>query len=401
MKNLLLKTAFIVCLIPFIGAAARTCPKGVSLAIGTFTDISWFSNPIGEGVTLLKLSNSNLSRVAVFPKNTTGRNPSYLAIDKPYMFVATSNDPDGEATAMRRITFSPSSRVIKVDSVLSQAPTLTHIAVLPSKASRKIVIAASYAAGSIMSFISTPQKLVAADLYKVPAELASQVKHPDLPLYPQQSKPHAHMAFPYGEGALFPDLGTDLVYYMRISRTTGKFTLIDSIHLRPGDGVRHLAKHPKLDAVYAVNNNSLSLVVLRKSCGGKVLGECSRVQVASASDADNMALYAIRVSDDGRFVYVSVRLGAEDGRIVAFEVSEQTGDVLRKIGQWSSGGIRPRDFYLVGPVQDKGKCRSFVAVANTVSNNLALFERDEQSGKMDGKVAYNVEIGTPASVVQY
>lgn len=396
MTKLLVQLVCVVCLVSFVRATASTCPEEISIAVGSYTNISWIPEAAGEGVTLLKLTNSSLSRVAIFPVESGGRNPTFLAVAPPHIFVANSNDPGGEVT---RISFSGSAPLVEIDSALSQTPSTTHISLLPSRGSRKIVLSVSYDGGSIMSFISSSRKLVEADVYTVPKKLASQVKFPDLS--PQQAEPHPHMILPYGEGALVSDLGTDLIYYMGISRETGELSLMEKIKLRPGDGVRHLAKHPTLDVVYAVNEISLSAVVLRKSCGKKVLGECNRVQVANASDADEVSLAAIRVSADGRFLYVSVRLGDEDGLIVGYKLKEKTGDIARKIGQWSSGGARPRDFFIVGPVQDRGKCRSFVAVANRGSDNLSVFERDEQSGRLDGNVAYDLDIGTPASVVQY
>lgn len=382
----------------FLSLVTAACPKEASIAIGSFTNVSWIPEATGEGLSLLKLTNSSLSRLALVPRESDSENPSYVAVAPPYIYASNTKGIKAPGGAVTRISFSGSAPFIETVQVQSQTPTAVHLSLMPTRTSRRIVLAASFA-GFVMSFVSTPRKFVFADKFTVPKELSTQFENPER--FPRQSSPHPHQVLPYRKGALVSLVGADMLLYMGVNRRTGKLSEIERVRLQRRDGPRHAVLHPFLDIVYVANEISLTVAVLRKACGKGILSECDRARVGIPSEGDDISLGAIRVSPDGGFLYVSLLHTDKDGLVVAFALNTKTGDIKGKIGEWSTRGIRPRDFNLIGPVQDNGSCRSFIMIANRSSDNLVVLERDAQNGKLGKKVAYFLPIGTPASVEPY
>lgn len=375
--------------------ASEVCRKEVSLAIGSYTNISWIPTASGAGITLLKLRDGAISQFSVIPPSISGANPTYLAVSLPHVFAANSNAPSGAVTKLK---FSESGALVNPIQISSETPTTTHISTIEYGTSRKIVITASYA-GAVTSYISSGRRFEIADVFKVPKRFASQLRNPELS--DKQSLPHPHMALAYGLGVLITDLGSDYVFYLGVSRGSGKFRKLYRIRLRPGDGPRHADLHRYSGTVYVLNEISLTISILNPSCGAGKLAECSRVNLLDYATGDGVSAAAIRVSADGNFLYASVRFNEGMGLVVGFMLEAEKGTVLKRIGEWSSRGLLPRDIYLVGPVQNGGACRSYVAIANRMSDNLVLIERDTQSGMLADEVAFNLSIGTPASIIEY
>lgn len=253
---------------------------------------------------------------------------------------------------------------------------------------------ADFGAGTVSSFRVTPQRFRRADVYRVPPGLAAQRR--DVLLSARQAEVRPHMVFPYRRGVLVPDLGASVLFYLGVS-STGRIWEIGRTFLRSGDGTRHVAVHASSGAVYVVNELGNSMVVMREVEGGRFEEE-SRWDLGV--DGDDVTAAAIRVTADGRFVYVSVRVKERRGWIVAFEADARGGEVRRKVGCWGSGGEHPRDFYVVERVRDGGRCRSFLAVANRDSGNVVLIERNFSTGRL-GRVRHRVAIAAPVSVLQY
>lgn len=261
-----------------------------------------------------------------------------------------------------------------------------------------MVMTANFGVGSVNSFLNKGSMLKKADVFRVPASLAATNRHPELSQ--RQTEPRPHMVLPYGKGVLVPDLGSDFVFYLGVSGTTGEIWEISRTLLQKGDGPRHGALHGRSDAVYVVNEISNSVVVMREKRGGKFRVESRWELLTDVGETEIVTAAAIRVSANGRFLYVSVRIRGKTGRIVGFELDQNDGRVKRRIGVWSSGGEHPRDFYLVESILEEGKCRSFLAVANRDSSNLVLIQRDRHNGELKG-VKHELEIQSPTSVLQY
>lgn len=263
---------------------------------------------------------------------------------------------------------------------------------------------------SVTSFkeVAATGEMKFVDSFILPSELASQPSNPELS-DKKQDMPRPHMVLPYKRGVIVPDMRSDLVFYLSVDTRTGKLAEIERIKMRPGDGPRHAEKHQS-GTLYVIHKFSASITVLKEGmCGSTGLGVCTRIRILDEPVESGFAA-AIRISEDQRFLYASVRLDGREivdgkrqltttfGKIAAFEL-DSNGMIIRKVGEWSSEGIRPRDFFLVDRVKVGRKCRNFVAIVNRYSDHLVLVRRNKKTGALVGGIAFEERVDTPTSVL--
>ncbi len=188
----------------------------------------------------------------------------------------------------------------------------------------------------------------------------------------RQEKAHIHSALlsPDGTRIIAADLGTDRLY---------QFILEESGTLREdnpfwfqvagGTGPRHFAFHPNGKWVYLVGELDLSLTVLLYE--EHQLKQVGKYSLGVKGGDESLLAADVHVTADGEFVYTSVR-GLDV--IHGFHVREDSG-VLEPIGSTPSGGKCPRSI-AISP-DDR-----YVAVANQLSNEIIVFQRDLKSGEI-------------------
>lgn len=350
---------------------------------------------VDGGIYLLSFEDGVLSQDVKLTSEFSGTRPSYVAVDSTSIF--STNAILGERGELRQTTFRRRAPFIRRRTAFSEIDRSTYLSIIGH------VVAVANFGGSIATFLRSRKGLRKGDEFIVPVELASRLK--DESLGGIFAAPHPHMAFPYKRGILVPDLGSDLLWYFQINRDNGKLTELSRTALRLGDGPRHVVTHPQTQTIYVVNQVSASMVVFREgACGIGRINECDRFDLLnSSSEVEGVTGSAIRVSNDGRFLYISLRWPEEIlGQIVVFKLDPSTGDVVSRVGEFSSCGVRPRDFDIVDGVMYNGKCTSFVAVANRDSNNVVLLRRDTASGKLSNSCdEITTTINDPVSVVNY
>lgn len=392
-------------LIPLISAASQ-CPSVITFVIGSSTSVIWDPEVKGEGITFLKYKSGQFSKTMVLPPSITDHNPTYLAISAPRLYAVKNSEETGSLTQLSLHSTAPHIR--NVTRTIPDGST-SHISVIPStdNNSPAIILVANYGFGkgdsSVTSFLESKNgKVSKGDTYAIPKEFASMVD-PE-----RQEAPHVHMVLPYGKGTIVPDLGSDIVWYFGVNKKTGKLSKLSGIKLSPGDGPRHADVHVPSDTVYVLNELSLTLSVLRRGdCetgnrSGDKFEECERLDLLKKNEipeGENKAS-AIRISEDFKFLYTTVRFTDKPGVIVVFELNDM-GNIKRKVDVFSSQGIRPRDMFIVERAPMGGKCVSFVAVVNTDSDEVVLIKRDTMTGKLENKVSFKQKVIDPASVLAY
>lgn len=171
---------------------------------------------------------------------------------------------------------------------------------------------------------------------------------------------HAHFVHTHPKtGALYTvDLGNDTVHkYIDLKR-------VSTFTTDPGMGPRHLVFHPTAPYLYVFTELSNDLIVLKD---GETLQHIQTLN-ALKDDEGKGAGAAIRISKDGKFIYVSNR--GHDS-ITVYAVHEDfTVTLIQNI---STHGEHPRDFNL-------SLDEDYVVVANRDTNNLVLFRRDTETG---------------------
>lgn len=202
-------------------------------------------------------------------------------------------------------------------------------------------------------------------------ELLDTVAHSGSSVHENQGSSHAHYSdlSPDGKYIIVCDLGTDEVYTYEVDEA-GKLNEIARLKVAAGSGPRHIAFHPTLDVAYLFAELSSEVIVLDYN---KETGEFTEKQTISTIPSDHTSFNsgaAVRVSNDGRFLYASNR---GHNSIAIFGIEEDGKLVL--IDRAPTEGETPRDFNL-------DPSNQFVIVGHQDSDNLTLFERDETSGKL-------------------
>lgn len=137
------------------------------------------------------------------------------------------------------------------------------------------------------------------------------VQHTGSSVHARQNKPYAHWirTDPGNKFALVADLGIDAVVVYRFDAKTGKLTPNDppATKVHGGSGPRHLAFHPNDKWLYAVQELSNEVVAFSWDSARGTLAQFQQVKTLPADFADPSTAAEIVVREDGRFLYVSNR----------------------------------------------------------------------------------------------
>ncbi len=158
------------------------------------------------------------------------------------------------------------------------------------------------------------------------------------------------------------DLGLGLVHKYRLLNE------IATYKTQEGMGPRHLVFHPSAPYLYVLGELNNTIEVLKDAEFDLELVQT--VDTLNGLDC-NSAGGAIRISDDGKFVYATNR--GHDS-IVVFKIMEDF--TLEFVQLESVYGAHPRDFAL-------SHDQNYVVVASRDTNSLTLFKRDQNTGRLD------------------
>lgn len=215
----------------------------------------------------------------------------------------------------------------------------------------------------------------ALDVYKFNEDEPSithvqRVQHSGSSVHKNQDGPHVHFAAtrPQDNDLMFVcDLGTDEVVTYQVD-TDGRLTREQTLAFEPGTGPRHLEFHPELPIMYVVGElaNTTVVVSLENPEAFEVIQTLDNVPI---NFQESSAGAAIRITQDGRFLYVSTRF---HNRLTVFAVDSSKGS-LSEIQRIDTQGEIPRDFNL-------NKTEDYVIVGHQDSDHLSVFERDADTG---------------------
>lgn len=200
-------------------------------------------------------------------------------------------------------------------------------------------------------------------------EVVEEVQHEGSSVHENQKGPHVHYVRmdKANDKLLVCDLGTDGVYVYEIDEN-GQVSEFSKYETAKGFGPRHLVEHPTLPIMYVIGELSNEIDVCRYEQG--VLSHLNTVSLLPEDYTDWSGAAAIRLSQDGKFLYASNR---GHNSIVVYAVAD-AGD-LSPIQWISTQGKTPRDFNF-------NKDEKFIIVGHQDDDVLALFERDEQTGML-------------------
>ncbi|KRM11090.1 carboxy-cis,cis-muconate cyclase [Lentilactobacillus farraginis DSM 18382 = JCM 14108] len=245
---------------------------------------------------------------------------------------------------------------------------------------RHLVFTANYHAGTICTYkIGDDGSITRADRIMDKGTLGFRPE--------QQDGPHPHyINLTPDNRVVAVDLGVDKVFIYDLDNN-GKLTPVSELQMEDGYGPRHIAFDEKKGVAYLVGELSSNLAVLDYD---EQTGKLSLRSISSTIPEDwttHNGAAAIRVSKDGRFVYVSNR----GNNTIAVFSSDEKGDV-RLVQRISTEGDFPRDFNFSDD-------ESFVICVNQNSDNGTLYTRDAENGKLT-MVQKDVQVPEPVCVLR-
>lgn len=202
----------------------------------------------------------------------------------------------------------------------------------------------------------------------------------------RQEKSHVHATVfsPDGNYLFVVDLGTDKVYAYRYNaqdKVPLKPASAPYTNVAPGAGPRHITFSPSGKHAYVVQELTAEVTAYDYNDGK--LSHIQTVPMTASDFKGEVGAAAIHISPDGRFLYASNRLDAND--IAIFKITPK--GLLELVGRQSTLGKTPRDF-LIDPTGQ------FLLAANQNSDNIVVFKRDKKTGMLS-PTGTRIEIGNP------
>jgi 6-phosphogluconolactonase len=286
-------------------------------------------------------------------------NPTYLTIteDHQFLYSVVKEGESGGVAAFRLAEEAPQLQELNRTLEIGASPC--HVYTGPNQS----VLATNYHKGTVTYYKSKEDGSITAPL--------SVAKHEGSGPDPRQEKAHTHYAgfTPDGKYIVVAELGIDQIITYQLDND--KLVEVTRLATKPGSGPRHLTFHPIEPYAYVMTEFSSEVIVLKYNHHD---GSFEQQQVISAlpnSFTENNQGSAIHITSDGKFVYVANR--GHDS-IAVFEVNQESFQ-LSLVEHISTEGNWPRDFML-------DPSENFLVVANQNSSNLALYSRDQTTGKL-------------------
>ncbi|WP_430596940.1 lactonase family protein [Enterococcus sp. DIV0174] len=316
------------------------------IILGTYT------RRVSEGIYTIDLDTEKkeLSGLTLATKEVS---PTYLAKSKAEnLYTVTTVDGLGGAGAY-------DSTYQFLNAVTEEGAPLCYVAV---DETRQLVYGANYHKGEV-------------NVYRIldngGIEAVESLYHQE-ETGPHKNQDHAHVHYTDltpDQRLVVCDLGTDRVYTYDVAEN-GKLTLAATFVAEPGTGPRHLVFHPTQPIAYLFGELDSTVSVLAYQENGS-FEKLQKISTLPEDFTGENGGAAIRISNDGRFLYTSNR---GHNSIAIFEISSN-GEQLSAIQNISTEGDFPRDFAL-------NSTNEFLVCANQNSDNLTLFTRDAQTGKL-------------------
>ena len=248
----------------------------------------------------------------------------------------------------------------------------------------KLIAVANYASGNFSVFETDPT----GNLYfkQSVAHIGSSVDKS------RQTSAHVHsMLFhPNGKQLLVADLGTDKIHIYDVDySSTTPITRANPAYFKvaAGSGPRHMAIHPNGKVLYVVHELTGEIGVYLFD-DGKITHANSLSLTSPAFNGHQQAA-EVRISSDGKFLYVSNRGTANN--ISVFEIGLE--GQLHLTQRISTGGKTPRNFNF-------STDERFLIVANQYSNDIRVFKRDISTGQLK-MTTTNLKINKPAYIFPF
>jgi len=287
-------------------------------------------------------------------------NAGYLnfTADGQYLLVASKSIGNAPDLFVYRRDISDNSLTL-VDSLAVQGTVACYV----SEVGHSWVALALYSSGDVVFVPVTKEGTL------VKNKMIRYVHEGSGPDTLRQEHAHVHSVISdmAGKYAYVADLGADMVKVYEVTADT--VVPVTKIFTTPGSGPRHMVIHPSGEYLAVLNELSSTIDFFGKDSLNIYSKWQKTVALLPDSIARNSTAADIHFSDDGKYLYASVRganrlymlsAGAENAEVIGF-VEEEIN--------W------PRNFSL-------DPTGHFVLVANRYGNSVIVYKRDSSTGEL-------------------
>lgn len=332
-----------------------------------------------EGIFVYKFNSSTgeVKKVSA----AVSQNPSYLALSKDKRFVYAANENGDGKGGVSAFSFDESTGALrKINEQLSHGDHPCYIAV---DLSNKWVAVGNYTGGNFSVYPILENGGIGPAAQIIEHSGSSVVSD-------RQEKPHVHATIfsPDGKYLAVVDLGTDkiMLYPFHPEKEKPVDEKAVEVMSAPGSGPRHLIYHTKLPYAYVIEELSGNVAVYdTRTVPYK---QVQSIRSHPAEHAGEIGSAAVKISNDGKFVYASNR--GESNTISVYSIDAASGKLSSK-GFVKSGGKGPRDF-TIDPSD------SFLLSANGGSDKITIFKRNKSTG-MPEETGKSVSVHSPVCIV--
>ena len=334
----------------YVGTSDRSLARGIFLCeydpgMGTMTVLDSFSGASG---------------------------PSYLDFspDETRLYSIDNTMADARDNSMRVASFRVSGENHGLSFLNNQPSEGTGPCHVYCNREGTYLFTANYNSGSVAAFPLDAEGRI------LPASSVMQSEGSG-PVEGRQEGPHTHYVTMdlAGKRLLSPDLGSDRILLFDFDASNGALTPHPEqpfLSLTPGTGPRHLVFHPEGRYVYIAGELAATVTACSYDPVNGVLTELNTLSTVKPDHPGSKFPAAIRISKDGRFVYVSTR-GDVRSCITVYRVESDGSlsltEVTEGVPEW------PRDFN----IDPSGH---YLLVAGERSDTIQVYELDANTGRL-------------------
>ena len=367
-------------------SAQAASEREVELLVGSYTQGK------SQGIYRLQFD-SEKGRITPEPLQVfKSANPSWLTLsaDQQRLFVVNENGK-GQADVVGRVSSVAINPRTNELTLVNQVKTLgeepTHSSLSHDE---RYLFVANYGVHADPGGSLAVLPINAQGQLQPVTQMSS---HPASLVNPErQLSAHVHsvVSSPDGKFVYANDLGADKIFVYRYDPAANpEHPLVAAepaaIELPAGSGPRHLLFSRDGKHAYLTTEMSAQVFVFDYADGQ--LTQRQAVELAPGQPARTRAAGGLHTSADGTFLYVSNRGKANE--LLVFAINPANGE-LTQIQRRTVEGDHPREFAL----SPNGK---FVLIANQMSNNIVVVERDPQTGKL-GDTVQNLSMDAPSDL---
>lgn len=380
MKNTILSLNVLLVITTLLLTMACAGPKQPPASLRFYVGSS---DPSLESSIFLCEFDPQSATISVLDSFPGASGPSYLdlAPDRKVLYSIDKTLADSTATSMQVTSFrvdKGDDRIAFLNSQPSEGMGPCHIYCSKSGA---FLFTANYNSGSVAAFPLDSEGRI------LPASSVRQSEGSG-PVKSRQEGPHTHYVTLDPEGTLLlsPDLGSDKVLLFDFDPSSGSLEPHPEhpfFSLAPGAGPRHLVFDPEGRYVFIANELNATVTACSFDQKAGLLTELNTLSTVKPSHPGSKYPAAIRISPDGRFVYVSTR-GEIQSCITGYRVESDGSLSLIEVNEGVAGW--PRDFN----IDPTGR---YLFVAGERADIIELYEIDTNTGRLS---ASNITCSLPS-----